>query len=71
MEAKDEFTISWCEKHKQHWVQNCPDCMAEDCLEEGRKAGINLVWKELQNLGYQRVLDDIVLRSKLKEWSIK
>ncbi len=32
------------------------------------KAGIDTLWEEIQKLGYQRVLDDLVIMGKLKEW---
>ncbi len=35
------------------------------------KAGIDTLWKEIQKLGYQRVLDDLVIMGKLKEWGIE
>ena len=43
MEAKDSFTLSWCEKHKNWWVTNCPDCMVDFNEIEIKKAGMEEV----------------------------
>ena len=36
-----KITITWCAKHKNWWVTNCPDCMIdaneESIKREGRK----------------------------------
>ena len=36
MEAKNSITLTWCEKHTNWWVTNCPDCML-DANEESIK----------------------------------
>ena len=36
MEAKYSITLTWCSKHKNWWVTNCPDCMV-DANEESIK----------------------------------
>ena len=35
----DVLKISWCREHKEYWVMNCPECMAEDTLVEGIEKG--------------------------------
>ncbi len=30
----DLIKISYCRKHQEYWVQNCPDCMADDAERE-------------------------------------
>lgn len=30
----DDIILSWCSKHTQWWVNNCPDCMADSLTEE-------------------------------------
>lgn len=41
MEAKKSFSLSWCERHQNWWVTNCPDCMVnsneESIKQEGRR----------------------------------
>ena len=30
METKEQkVTLTWCRKHKNWWVTNCPDCMVD------------------------------------------
>ena len=39
MEARYSFTVSWCNKHKNWWITNCPDCMVDSNEAEIKKAG--------------------------------
>ena len=32
-----EIQLTYCEKHSQWWVNNCPDCMADDTESETLK----------------------------------
>lgn len=34
MAVTDDMKLTWCKKHQQWWVQNCPECMAEDIQAE-------------------------------------
>lgn len=29
MKKSNEIKLNWCGKHRQYWVINCPDCMAD------------------------------------------
>ena len=53
MEAKQSITLNWCEKHKNWWVTNCPDCMLdaneEDIKQDGRKEVIGELQAILDN----------------------
>jgi len=46
-----KITITWCEKHKNWWVTNCPDCMIdaneESIKREGRKEVIEGIAKQM------------------------
>ena len=48
MKAEDSFTLTWCNKHKNWWVTNCPDCMVDSNEESIKQAGIKEVvdWVE-------------------------
>ena len=77
MEAKDTFTLSWCGKHKNWWVTNCPDCMVDDNEEsikqDGRKEVVEWVgrlepqneWSVIGRFTYNQ------WQAKLKEWGIE
>ncbi len=43
MEAKDTFTLTWCEKHKNWWVTDCPDCMVDSNEESIKRLGMQKV----------------------------
>ena len=49
MEAKDSFTLSWCEKHKCWWVSDCPECMVDsneqELIQKGRQDVVDMVEK--------------------------
>jgi hypothetical protein len=34
MNLPDDIRLKYCKKHKEWWVNNCPDCMAESVDEE-------------------------------------
>lgn len=89
MEAEYKFDvikISYCKKHKQYWIWNCPDCMVDDYREQGYKAGIREVVElvnscEIRTDVHQedgslflRVGDISILKeywqAKLKEWGL-
>lgn len=80
MNAKDKeydfdvIKISYCKKHKLHWIWNCPECMAEIYQEDGRQAGIREILELMvtnnntadEYWGY-KCIDPDVLEAKLKE----
>lgn len=68
MEAKD--TVKLCPILGSGWRVNCEAKCHYDQAEISFKAGIDVLWKTLQTLGYQRALDDVVLMGKLKEWGV-
>ncbi len=39
MKATDGFSLTWCEKHKNWWVTNCPDCMVDSNESTIKQAG--------------------------------
>ncbi len=43
MDIKDEITLTWCEKHQNWGVTNCPDCMVDSNEESIKRAGIQEV----------------------------
>jgi len=72
MNPEDSFTLTWCPKHKNWWVTNCPDCMVdaneEDIKQAGRKEvaswiGSNVVF----------AYDDAreAWQAQLKKWGIQ
>lgn len=46
MKPKDDIRLSWCKKHQQWWVMNCPDCMADsvekDTIEALKARGVKI-----------------------------
>ncbi len=80
MKAEDSFTLSWCEKHRNWWVTNCPDCMVDSNEPDIRKAGIKEVvdWMiepcpHTTSKSYfkPKCICSECKQAKLKEWGIK
>ena len=72
MKAKDSFTPTWCEKHKNWHQYNCPDCYVDDNEEEIRHAGINEVVDFVEQEGVMYRHGDTLnrWRAQLEEWGI-
>ncbi len=76
MEAKDTFSLTWCEKHKNWWVTNCPDCMVDANEEDIRRAAI---WEvvEWENNTFNKSITLNQMRAtttyqaQLKDWGIE
>ncbi len=47
MEAKNNITLTWCEKHKNWWVTNCPDCMVDNNEESIKREVVEFANKFL------------------------
>ncbi len=75
MEAKDTLMTFKEQTEEMKTAKVKPGCLvrkqAEITWDIAFKAGIDTLWKEIQKLGYQRVLDDLVIKGKLKEWGLK
>ncbi len=52
MGAKDSFVLTWCKKHNNWWVTNCPDCMVDANEENIKKEGMREVarWIEAHHI---------------------
>jgi len=78
--AKNSFTLTWCEKHKNWWVTNCPDCMVdaneESIKREGRGEMLEALKKEGWRLKGESVIPargkfpEIHIPEKLKGWLV-
>ncbi len=79
------ITISWCEKHENWWVTNCPDCMVdaneEDIKKEGRREVVRWLTvnssfhlaEDINRSDFGDLLHtfkDKSLKAKLKDWGI-
>ena len=69
MEARYTFTVSWCNKHKNWWITNCPDCMVDSNEESIKQAGRREVveWVNI-NINTDSRRDE--WQAQLKEWGI-
>ena len=85
MEAKDSFSLTWCEKHKNWYQYNCPDCMVDaneaDIKREGIKEVVDWVLANAiirKPFGeVNKKADEIIVipirkwHTKLKEWGLE
>ena len=80
MKLKNSFTLSWCEKHKNWWVTNCPDCMVDVNEADIKKDGIREVVDELEEIFHSAKSEKEVWikvreltsrwQAKLKSWGL-
>ena len=74
MEAKYTFSLTWCERHKNWWVTNCPDCMVdsneESIKREGRREVVECMRTHPSELEEKDVVCRWFPRAKLKEWGL-
>jgi len=81
MEAKDTFELklTWCRKHRNWWITNCPDCMVdsneENIKQAGRKEVVEFMLDRLERfkiapklIGFTMLSED--WEEQLKEWNI-
>jgi len=82
MEAKDSFSLIWCEKHKNWYQYNCPDCMVDANEADIKQAGIKEVVGQINPqiesfIQSPRMPNEMSLcikvwwQAKLKEWGIE
>lgn len=70
-EAKDTFTLSWCEKHKNWNQYNCADCMLDANEEEIKRKGIRKAVEWLNantTFRYGIAISNDKWKAQLKEW---
>ena len=67
MEAKDTFSLTWCEEHKNWYQYNCPDCMIDANEQDIKRVGRKEVVECIRQNGVGYALSE----AKLKEWGIK
>jgi len=53
MKRTDAISLEWCEKHKEWWVMNCPDCMAETVEKD--------TLRKIEKDYYESSLDNILI----------
>ncbi|MFH1231240.1 MAG: hypothetical protein V1709_07055 [Planctomycetota bacterium] len=49
MENKFDITLYWCNKHKNWWVTNCPDCMIDANEESIKREGTREMVKWIES----------------------
>ena len=49
MEAKDSFTLTWCNKHRNWSQSDCPECMVNSNEEDIERAGMRKVVEWIRN----------------------
>ena len=57
----DVIRLSYCKKHKQYFVMNCPECMAED-------AERNMLMKLRDKWAYEQACGCAVMSVRLDNW---
>ncbi len=67
-EAKDTFSLSWCEKHKNWWVTNCPDCMVDSNEEDIKRQAIR---KVMEWTAKEFGVDWSEEKEQLEKWGIE
>ena len=48
MEAKNSFTLTWCEEHKIWYQYNCADCLLDVYRPVYKKEGIKVVVDDIE-----------------------
>ena len=57
----DVIKISYCKKHKIHWIWNCPECMAETADQD-------LLRKIRDKWAYESACGHPVMSLRLDDW---
>ena len=78
--TKGEISVTWCKKHSNWWVINCPDCMVDDNEESIKRVGMKKVAKwiiENSTMYYSSSPKELLFvekdgwQQKLRDWGIE
>jgi len=73
MKVEYPITLSWCDKHNNWWITNCPDCMVDSNEEYIKRQGRKEVVEWFIEKGYiipSSIDEDSPIGSQLKQWGL-